>query len=59
MPAFPAETPPEGWLVTITLSNDLVLDAYWADSQWWAGVNDNPHDVPIDNGHVVSWELIA
>ena len=61
MPAYPAETPTEGVVVTVTLSNDLVLDAYWTDtdSQWWAGVNENPLDVPISNAHVVSWELIA
>ena len=59
MPAFPAETPPPGVSVDITLSNAVALVAYWQDDQWWAGLNNDPHDVPIANGHVVSWELIA
>jgi hypothetical protein len=59
MPDFPAETPPDGLLVAIALSNGPSISAYWQDSQWWAGLDNNPFDVPISNDYVVSWELIA
>jgi len=59
MPAFPAETPPDGLNVDIVLLGGATFVAYWYTDQWWTGVNNNPFDIPVDNGHVVSWELIA
>lgn len=58
-PPFPAETPPVGQVVNVTLSNGVTLPAYHDGAQWWAGLNDNPADVPIDNDHVATWETIA
>lgn len=51
--------PPEGLNVEITLSNGVKLMAYRdANNQWWAGLPDNPDDVPIAAEHVVSWEYL-
>lgn len=55
-PPFPATTPTEGENVTVTLDNGVTLTAYWDGTQWWAGINGEPQDVPISNDHVSGWE---
>jgi len=58
-PPFPAELPPTGQLVAVTLSNGAQIQAYYDGAQWWAGLDDNPADVPIDNDHVTAWEALT
>jgi hypothetical protein len=55
-PTFPENMPPEGETVTITLDNGVSISATWDGVQWWAGLNDEPEDVPISNDYVASWE---
>lgn len=59
MPNFPAELPPAGQNVQITLTTGGSHMAYHDGSQWWMGIPDEPEDVPIVNGFVASWELIS
>jgi hypothetical protein len=56
-PPFPDNSPPENQTVNISLANGTTLPAYWDGTQWWAGLNDDPNDVPIANSFVVSWEF--
>jgi hypothetical protein len=55
MPQFPVQTPTVGELVEITLATGDKFPAYWDGLQWWMGVDNNPNDVPVTNGYVVSW----
>lgn len=57
-PAFPADPPPVGETVAITLDNGTSIAATWDGSQWWAGLNEEPNDVPISNDHVTGWESL-
>lgn len=57
MPPFPAETPPEGQNVTITLTSGAIVTGYWDGAQWWCGIPDEPNDLPLDNSHVAAWAL--
>lgn len=58
MPAYPAELPPDGLNVNVALDNGVTLVARYEQGEWWAGLNDDPNDVPIANEHIVSWALI-
>jgi hypothetical protein len=58
-PTFPENMPPEGETVTITLDTGVSLPAAWDGTQWWAGLNDEPEDVPISNDYVASWEPLS
>lgn len=49
--------PDIGLDVQITLTNGTVLPAYWDGLQWWAGINDNPQDIPIVNSFVADWDF--
>lgn len=55
MPQFPQQLPPVGEQQEITLANGDKFLAVWDGLQWWMGVDNNPNDVPVDNGFVASW----
>ena len=58
MPAFPDDSPPTGQNVSVTLSNGVLLTAYYDGAVWWAGLPDNDADVPLDSGHVTAWDYL-
>ena len=59
MSAFPQTKPDIGIQVEITLTSGSTFPAYWDGLQWWAGINDDPNDVPITNEFVNSWTHMA
>lgn len=59
MPAFPAETPPIGQNVEVTLVNGTTCVALYDGAQWWVGVPDQDADIPLANEFVVSWAIAA
>lgn len=59
MPQFPQVKPDLGLQVNIHLASGGTLTGIWDGLQWWAGVDGQPDDVPVDNEFVVSWSLIV
>ena len=46
--------PPVGQNVVVVLDDGTEVLAYWMDGVWWVGQENDPEDIPVNQG-VQSW----